>query len=343
MTEPKPVSLLRIEGLSVTYGRGRRPGLPALDRVDLEIGRGQTVGLVGESGSGKSTLGGSVLGLTPISGGRIVFDGEDITQVPAAVRRRLSRRIQVVFQDPFGSLNPDQTVGETIGEGLRYGAGVPAAQVRSRVQEVLAEVGLPIEAADRYPAAFSGGQRQRIAIARAVIGRPDLIVCDEPVSALDLSVQAQALNLLVRLKADHGLSYLFISHDLSVVRHLSDEIAVLYAGRIVERGPAAQVATQPVHPYTRALVAAAPVPDPVQQARNRRARRDLISNSALETRGAATSGCRFVHRCPYAVERCHSEDPVLTTYGPGHQVACHRQSEIGSFAASSNTPAPASG
>jgi len=262
-------ALLAVRGLSVGY---RRPRKTAVDTVALEIQRGQTVGLVGESGSGKTSLGAAILGLAPITSGTVEFDGEDITTAPAAVRRRLSRRMQVIFQDPYGSLNPTRTVGDTIGEGLRYGHNLPPATVRARVTKVLREVGLPESAADRYPARFSGGQRQRIAIARAIVGDPDFVVCDEPVSALDLSVQAQVLNLLAGLKASRGLSYLFISHDLSVVRYLSDEILVMYAGRIVERGPAARILSAPEHPYTRALLAAAPVPDPAVQAGNRAAR-----------------------------------------------------------------------
>jgi ABC-type oligopeptide transport system ATPase subunit len=265
MTAP----LLSVRGLSVTYHRSHRA---AVDNVDLEIGPGQTVGLVGESGSGKSSLGSALLGLVPVTAGTVHFEGEDITAAPAAARRRLSERMQVIFQDPYGSMNPARTVGDTIGEGLRYARKLPRAVVRPRVADVLREVGLPESAADRYPARFSGGQRQRIAIARAIVGNPDFIVCDEPVSALDLSVQAQVLNLLARLKASRGLSYLFISHDLSVVRYLSDRIAVMHDGRIVEQGPAVDVLTAPQHSYTRALLAAAPVPDPQTQARNRAAR-----------------------------------------------------------------------
>jgi ABC-type oligopeptide transport system ATPase subunit len=268
MTAP----LLTVQGLSVTYRRSGR--IVAVDNVDLEIGRGQTVGLVGESGSGKSSLGSALLGLSPVTSGTVRFDGEDITTAGPAARRRLSERMQVIFQDPYGSMNPARTIGDTIGEGLRYARKLPRATVRARVADVLREVGLPASAADRYPARFSGGQRQRIAIARAIVGNPDFVVCDEPVSALDLSVQAQVLNLLARLKASRGLSYLFISHDLSVVRYLSDRIAVMHNGRIVEQAAAATLLADPQDPYTRALLAAAPVPDPETQARNRAARQN---------------------------------------------------------------------
>jgi peptide/nickel transport system ATP-binding protein len=318
MTAP----LLDVHDLTVRYRRSRRvPVTPAVNGVDLAIGRGETVGLVGESGSGKTSLGFALLGLAPVVHGTVRFDGEDVTAAPGAVRRRLSRRMQVIFQDPFGSMNPTRTVGDTIGEGLRYGAGVAAGPAKQRVDEVLAEVGLPASAAERYPAHFSGGQRQRIAIARAIAVDPDFIVCDEAVSALDLSVQAQVLNLLAWLKAAHGLSYLFISHDLSVVRYLSDRIVVMYAGRVVEQGPAELVSTEPVHPYTRALVAAAPVPDPAAQARNRAARQAL----AVRQRGAPAVGCAFAGRCPLATDVCRTERPPLRTRDDGHQVACHHQ------------------
>ena len=271
------MTLLSVQNLTVTY---RRATTTAVDAASFEVDPGETLGLVGESGSGKSSIGSAILGVAPVTGGRIVFDGEDITHASTARRRELSRRIQVVFQDPYGSLNPARTVGDTIGEGLRYAHGLTAAETDRRVAAALEEVGLPTTAAQRYPANFSGGQRQRIAIARAVVGRPDFIVCDEPVSALDLSVQAQVLNLLARLRADHGLSYLFVSHDLSVVRHLSDRVLVLRRGQVVEQGAAEVISTTPSHPYTRALIAAAPVPDPIEQARRRAARRTLLCEEA---------------------------------------------------------------
>ncbi|MEW1642323.1 ABC transporter ATP-binding protein [Streptomyces sp. NPDC091219] len=324
MTDP---ALLRIAGLDVTYHRSRRRGgdVPAVRGVDLTVDRGETVGLVGESGSGKSTIGSAVLGLVPATGGTIRFDGADITHGTRADRRLLARRMQVVFQDPYGSMNPAHTVGDTLAEALRYNLGLPADEIRERVLRALDDVGLPPGAAHRHPAAFSGGQRQRIAIARALVMEPEFVVCDEAVSALDLSVQAQVLNLLARLKHARGLSYLFISHDLSVVRYLSDTIVVLYAGRVVERGPAALVADSPAHPYTRALLAAAPVPDPVTQ-RRRQAERRLAAAATPATR-RVSEGCVFAPRCPFAQETCWSTRPELVEHD-GIAVACHRRDEI---------------
>jgi ABC-type glutathione transport system ATPase component len=274
MTPP----LLGLCGVTVNYSRGpRRPshgrGRPvltdAVTDVSLDIGAGETVALVGESGSGKSTLGNAVLGLVPITAGTITFAGEDITRATTRRRRELTRLIQPIFQDPYGSLNPVRTVRQTLVEPLLAHARLTPAQVRDRAAEALQRVGLEPDAAQRYPAEFSGGQRQRIAIARALMAQPRLIVCDEPTSALDLSVQAQILNLLTRLRRELGVSYLFITHDLAIIRHIADRVAVLYRGRIVETGPTAQVCDEPTDPYTRRLLAAAPVPDPVEQRRRR--------------------------------------------------------------------------
>ncbi|HVV12144.1 ATP-binding cassette domain-containing protein [Amycolatopsis sp.] len=251
--------LLELRGLTVQYRRSRRSALTAVRGIDLSVGQGETVALVGESGSGKSSLGNAVLGLVPAAAGEIFFDGEDITHATAGRRRALTADIQAIFQDPYGSLNPRRTVGQTLSE--RKGG--------EDVTEALRRVGLPVESAQRYPAQFSGGQRQRIAVARALVVRPRLIVCDEPTSALDLSVQAQVLNLLKQQQRDLGLSYLFITHDLAVVRHIAHRVAVMYRGEIVESGPVEQVCETPRHPYTRALLAAAPVPDPVAQRRKR--------------------------------------------------------------------------
>lgn len=319
--------LLRVRGLDVTYRRSRLRGgdVNAVRGVDLTVGRGETVGLVGESGSGKSTIGSAVLGLVPATGGGVEFDGADITRSTRADRRLLARRMQVVFQDPYGSMNPAHTVGDTLAEALRYNLGLPQDEIRERVLRALDDVGLPPGAAHRYPAAFSGGQRQRIAIARALVMEPDFIVCDEAVSALDLSVQAQVLNVLVRLKQSRGLSYLFISHDLSVVRYLSDTIVVLYAGRVVERGPASLVADHPSHPYTQALLAAAPVPDPVAQRRRQAERR--LASTVTTASGRVSAGCAFAARCPFAQENCWAEQPELVEHD-GVAVACHWRDEI---------------
>ncbi len=275
--------LLQVQDLRVDFPQGKGKVFQALKGVSLEIHPGETVGLVGESGSGKTTLGRVILGMTEASAGRVVFDGEDITRLSRARRRTLGRDIQVVFQDPYGSLNPARTIGDTLAEPLLNDKRLSRQDIAQRIAEVLQRVGMPSDTAGRYPGQFSGGQRQRIAIARAVIAKPRLIVCDEPVSALDLSVQAQVLNLLKELQHSMGLAMLFISHDLTVVRHVSHRTVVLYRGDIVEQGLAAQVHEQPQHPYTRALLAAAPVPDPLLQ-RARRAQFDL-ARQALAAAG----------------------------------------------------------
>ncbi len=267
-------ALLQVKDLRVNFPQGRGKVFQALKGISLDIQPGETVGLVGESGSGKTTVGRVILGLTEATSGDVWFDGENITHASRERRRTLGRDIQVVFQDPYGSLNPARTIGDTLAEPLMNDKSLSRNDIEERVAEVLQQVGMPADTASRYPGMFSGGQRQRIAIARAVIAKPRLIVCDEPVSALDLSVQAQVLNLLKSLQQSMGLAMLFISHDLTVVRHVSHRTVVLYRGDIVEQGDASQVHERPEHPYTRALLAAAPVPDPLIQ-RERRAQFDL--------------------------------------------------------------------
>lgn len=267
-------ALLQVKDLRVNFPQGRGKVFQALKGISLDIQPGETVGLVGESGSGKTTVGRVILGLTEATSGDVWFEGENITHASRERRRTLGRDIQVVFQDPYGSLNPARTIGDTLAEPLMNDKSLSPQDIAHRVAEVLQQVGMPADTASRYPGMFSGGQRQRIAIARAVIAKPRLIVCDEPVSALDLSVQAQVLNLLKSLQQSMGLAMLFISHDLTVVRHVSHRTVVLYRGDIVEQGDAGQVHDHPEHPYTRALLAAAPVPDPLIQ-RERRAQFDL--------------------------------------------------------------------
>lgn len=270
---PEQHRLLDVRDLVVDHpggGTRRRATVRAVDGVSLALSTGETLGLVGESGSGKSTIAGAILGLVRPTSGRIRFAGRDITHLPPRERRELADQLQVVFQDPYGSLNPSRTVGQTLTEPLRLRKRLSRREARTRVAAVLERVGLSPDAMDRYPARFSGGQRQRIAIARALQCEPSLIVCDEPTSALDLSVQAQILNLLLELQQRNQLSYLFISHDIDVVRHMSHRVAVLREGRIVEQGAAAEVTSEPSHPYTRELLAAVPVPDARRRQRRER-------------------------------------------------------------------------
>ena len=265
MTATTP--LLRAENVIVEYGSKRRPNR-VLHEVSLDVGPGECVGLVGESGSGKSTLGKAILGLVPVAGGRIEFDGRDITHLRGRARRELASDIQVVFQDPYGSLNPMMTVGEILSEPLAA-AGASRAEALRTVGEMLERVNLPANVVDRYPSEFSGGQRQRIAIARALVRKPRLIICDEPVSALDLTTQATVLDLLIELQRETGVSYLFVSHDLGVVRRICHRVAVMYRGNLVEIGDGEQVTRDPQHPYSKRLLAASPVADPGLQAERR--------------------------------------------------------------------------
>jgi ABC-type oligopeptide transport system ATPase subunit len=279
--------LLSVDDLSVAYTSRRRGSVHhALQNVSIELRRGETLGIVGESGSGKSTLGNSVLGLTPIVGGNIVFDGQDITRMSGRPRRALSRRLQAIFQDPYSSLNPHRTVGQSITETLEPAGELTKQQRRARAIDMLASVGMDATAYDRYPGQFSGGQRQRIAIARAVLPEPELIICDEVVSALDLSVQAQVMNLLADLQREHSLSYLFITHDLSVVKHLCQRVVVLRHGRIVEQGSTREVLENPQTAYTKRLVLAAPVLDPDRQLQRRRDRIAAVTTATVAYKGA---------------------------------------------------------
>jgi ABC-type oligopeptide transport system ATPase subunit len=288
--------LLDIHDLSVVYrGRGRRKDKLALDGVSVRIGAGETLGLVGESGSGKSTLGACVLGLVRPAQGKIIFDGSDITRLSGRDRRALSTQVQAVFQDPYSAFNPHRTIEQTVGETLTNVPSMSRTERRPRIVSMLERVGLDRSALEKFPAQFSGGQRQRIAIARALLPEPRLVVCDESVSALDLSVQAQVLNLLLELQRERGLAYLFITHDLSVVRHMSTRIAVLEHGLLVEEGEASEVTDRPTHPYTRRLIAASPQSDPdIQQAR-RATRRAVSGLSHENVAGAHAPGIEALH------------------------------------------------
>jgi peptide/nickel transport system ATP-binding protein len=296
----------------------------AVDDVSLTIQRGETLGLVGESGCGKSTIGRAILRLYEPTSGRIVFEGQDISHLGEAAMRPLRRRMQMVFQDPFASLNPRHSVGRIVGEPLRvHGLGGRAAGPR-RVRELLEVVGLPADAASRYPHEFSGGQRQRIGLARALSVNPDFIVADEPVSALDVSIQAQIINLLEQLQREFELTYLFIAHDLAVVRHISDRIAVMYLGTIVEVSPAEELYENPLHPYTITLLSAVPIPDPEVE----RQRETILLAGDLPSPANPPPACRFHTRCPYVQPtRCREEVPELRLVH-GHEVACHWAEEI---------------
>ncbi|MEZ2129686.1 MULTISPECIES: ABC transporter ATP-binding protein [unclassified Sinorhizobium] len=306
--------LLSVSELKTHY-KSRDGLLRAVDGVDLVVERGETVGLVGESGCGKSTLGKTVLRLVDPTAGRIEFKGEDITVLDQKRLRGVRKSIQMIFQDPFASLNPRQTIGEILEAPLVVHKAGNRAERRQIVADVVAKVGLPSDSVNRYPHEFSGGQRQRIGIARALLLNPELIVCDEPVSALDLSIQAQILNLLVEMKKEFGLSYLFISHDLSVVRYFADRVMVMYLGRIVESADNGTLWSDPRHPYTRALMEA--VPDPSRPRQAAPLGGDLPSPSNIP------QGCRFHTRCPLATDLCRSDEPEFRAIAPGHQVACH--------------------
>ncbi|HPO15123.1 MAG TPA: dipeptide ABC transporter ATP-binding protein [Candidatus Hydrogenedentes bacterium] len=288
----------------------------AVDGISFSIPRGKTLSLVGESGSGKTTAARSLLRLMEPTSGSVLFDGMDVTQCHRKELRALRKRMQIIFQDPYGSLNPRMTVYSVLAEALRNHKVATRSEHRDRVFELLSMVGLPPEAADRYPHEFSGGQRQRIGIARALSVSPDLIVADEPVSALDVSIQAQILNLLEDLQTKLSLTYLFIGHDLSVVRHISDTVAVMYLGKIVEIGPCEEIFAKPVHPYTIALLAAVPVPDP-----DRRRTRILLPGD-IPSPINPPSGCAFHPRCPDAQPECAQYTTPLVEVTPGHTVAC---------------------
>jgi oligopeptide transport system ATP-binding protein len=297
----------------------------AVDGVDFTIRKGETLGLVGESGSGKTTAGRVVLNLLPATSGQVLFEGRDIGELGRADTRRLRKEMQIIFQDPYASLNPRMTVGDIISEPLNIHGIAKGKDADVRVRELLRLVGLQPYHANRYPHEFSGGQRQRVGIARALAVDPKFIVADEPVSALDVSIQAQVINLLQDLQAQFGLTFLFIAHDLSVVRHISTRVAVMYVGKIVEIADRDDLYENPLHPYSRALLSAIPIPDPAVE---RRRKRVLLSGD-IPSPVNPPPGCRFHTRCPVAFDRCRVEVPALLTYAPGHVAACHWVEEHG--------------
>lgn len=317
--------LLSVEGLRTHFpvrgGLFRRVvgHVRAVEDVSFAVGRGEVVGLVGESGSGKTTLGRSILRLVEPTAGRVVFDGEDVTTAPPEALRALRRRMQIVFQDPYASLNPRLTVEEIVGQAIDIHALARGAEKRERIAKLLGKVGLSSRHMNRYPHEFSGGQRQRIGIARALAVEPSFVVADEPVSALDVSIRAQVVNLLEDLKTEFGLTILFIAHDLGIVEYISDRVIVMYLGRVMEIAPATELYRAPRHPYTEALLAAVPVPDPAR----RRARAPLQGDipSPLDP----PSGCVFRTRCPIAKPACAERVPQLEEVSPGHFKACHER------------------
>ncbi|OWJ67412.1 ABC transporter ATP-binding protein [Inquilinus limosus] len=325
MTGAATETLVRAEGLAKTFQDGGglgfgppRPAVRAVDDVSLEIRRGETLALVGESGCGKSTLGRLLLRLIEPSAGQVFVDGTELTGLSRGRMRAMRRQVQMIFQDPYGSLSPRRSVADIVAEPLEvFGLVRSRKERRDKVAELLRQVGLPPSTMDRYPRQFSGGQRQRIGIARAISVDPAFIVADEPVSALDVSIQAQIVNLLQDLQEQKRLSYLFIAHDLAVVRHIADRVAVMYLGRIVETGPKAAVYGAPHHPYTQALLSAAPEPDPD------RTQKRIILQGDVPSPSAIPSGCSFRTRCPLAQEICARERPALAPAGDGHLAACH--------------------
>jgi oligopeptide/dipeptide ABC transporter ATP-binding protein len=291
----------------------------AVDGITFALGRGKTLGLVGESGCGKTTAGRTILRLIPATEGEVLFEGQRVFDLPEGDLRRLRRHMQIIFQDPYGSLNPRMTIGGIIGEPLRVHGLARGRELEDRVAQLLEHVGLSPAYRNRYPHEFSGGQRQRIGIARALALEPRLLVCDEPVSALDVSIQAQILNLLERLQAELGLAYLFIAHDLAVVSHISDDVAVMYLGKIVEKAPSDRLYAKPLHPYTKCLMSAIPKAHPAM------ARQRIVPRGEVPSAMNPPSGCPFHPRCPWVFERCPTEVPLLLPMAddPDHLVSCH--------------------
>lgn len=311
--------LVRIEGLQTHFDAGNGRGtVHAVDGVSLTVRRGEALGLVGESGSGKSTLARTVIRLETPTSGRVIFDGTDISTLSSRALRPFRQRVQMIFQDPYASLNPRMRVGDIVGEPLIVHERMGRAAARRQAEILLERVGLPQGSAKKYPHEFSGGQRQRVGIARALVVRPDLIVADEPVSALDVSIRAQLLNLLKDLQHEFNLSYLFISHDLGVVRYVCDRVAVMYLGQVVEEGICEAVFTNPKHPYTQALISAIPVPDPSIE----RLREPPLIDDEMPSPIDPPSGCRFHTRCPHAQERCREHEPRAVQVGPDHLASC---------------------
>ena len=315
--------LIEVKDLKKYFQVGRNQTLKAVDGVNFKIYKGETLGIVGESGCGKTTCGKTVMGLYKATGGEVLFDGVDINKLNKNEKKEFTKRAQIIFQDPYSSLNPRMTVGDIIGEGIDIHKLYTGKERQEKIYELLELVGLNREHALRFPHEFSGGQRQRIGIARALAIEPEFIVCDEPISALDVSIQAQVINMLIRLQKEMGLTYLFVAHDLSMVKHISDRVAVMYLGQIVEKRPAKELFTKQYHPYTQALLSAIPVPS----LHNRREK--IVIKGELSSPINPENRCRFAGRCAYCTEGCKTKPaPKLVEVSPNHFVACHRSAEL---------------
>ncbi len=316
--------LIEVKDLKKYFKVGKNAVLKAVDGVNFKIYKGETLGLVGESGCGKTTCGKTVMGLYEATGGQVIFDGTDIHSLNRREKKEFTKRAQIIFQDPYSSLNPRMTVGDIIGEGIDIHGLCHGKEREEKIHELLELVGLNREHASRFPHEFSGGQRQRIGIARALAIEPEFIVCDEPISALDVSIQAQVVNLLIELQKKKNLTYLFIAHDLSMVKHISDRVGVMYLGNMVEFASSDELYAEPLHPYTTALMSAIPIPDPDAEKEKKRIPIEGEIPSPINPK----PGCRFAARCRYATDQCRQETPELAEVKPDHFVACHRTMEL---------------
>ena len=321
MKENNKNVLLRTEGLEKIFSLKGGAKLHAVDGIDLDIAEGETLGVVGESGCGKSTLGRSILRLIEPTGGKIFFQEQDITKIKGHAMRNLRKNMQIIFQDPYSALDPHQNVREIMAEPIAVFENLPEKEMDERIVSLLEKVGMKADDMEKYAYEFSGGQRQRIGIARALSVHPEFLLCDEPISALDVSIQAQVVNVLEDLQQELGLTYLFVAHDLSMVRHISDRIGVMYLGKIVESGDSDEVYDNPCHPYTRALLASIPIADPKRALSLEHCGIEGDLPSPLHV----PSGCRFHTRCPYATEQCRQQEPELEERTPGHMVACWKK------------------